>query len=636
MTRRVPNRSRRACAHAALLLLALLLSIPSRAVAADPFPGYPADVREQARRVVEAARPGAEELLEPEVQALRKAMFDHAILSINVIPDTVFERARRQGWKSQAGRVLRPITRVAPYSVPLWAWLIRDDVLTFGLERLPKDFEGLEGALVQYPPGLLGCVAWILLFFAATAAWFAVWASISMLFRAQPALAADVGRVLKWFPRPEFVGFLVFLAFLGAPMVAGVGLAVAAVFWFFLAAGYLRRLELLTVTLAIVLLAGIFLSGGAFQSIMSITGATRNGGWLGGEGHFPQVWPDAGSLPADVLSGRTWESLVAYARARAEMQAGNLGTAEQMWTDWIAQAEDSSGGYNNRGIVRVWLGKTDEALADFEKAAAETPNGGPAHWNAYQMYLQTFRLEDAAKVQVAAWASLRQLKLFDYRAEEMTHGELVPSPLHVQGLWTQLMTPSRVWFREAAGSPLYRFFFRPLPGAWVVVFLAVGWIWTAAWKVLSSKVWMHSACRVCGTRTLVVGGREASDICNPCRAQVGGGLGRGDERGQRVLNIVLHRRYVRACSVAIPGAGVLWAGKDFPALVYGIFLSVALGAVTVTLGAGMGAPSLVSDMVRGILIAAAGALVLLWAFGVFWGWRSFESLQLNYNVSMQR
>ena len=84
------------------------------------------------------------------------------------------------------------------------------------------------------------------------------------------------------------------------------------------------------------------------------------------------------------------------------------------------------------------------------------------------------------------------------------------------------------------------------------------------WKPLSTKIWMHGTCRSCGTRTLVVGGAEATDICNQCRAQVGGGIRAGEEREQRLLTITMHRRYVRACSIARPGGrGALGGERRF-------------------------------------------------------------------------
>ena len=203
MTRRVPNRSRRSWARCALFLLFLFPLVPSRLAAADPFPGYPEAVREQAVRVVEAAGPGKGEALEREVRALRRAMFDHAILSMNAVPDRIFDRAVREGWKRRSYESMRAVTRVAPLSVPLWSWLAWEDAARFRLEEFLFDVEGLSGALRQYGPGLLGYAVWLVLFASASACWFAVWASLNLLLRARPALTSDVARLFKGLPRPE-------------------------------------------------------------------------------------------------------------------------------------------------------------------------------------------------------------------------------------------------------------------------------------------------------------------------------------------------------------------------------------------------------------------------------------------------
>ena len=119
---------------------------------------------------------------------------------------------------------------------------------------------------------------------------------------------------------------------------------------------------------------------------------------------------------------------------------------------------------------------------------------------------------------------------------------------------------------------------------------------------------MNSVCRSCGASTLVVGSREATDICNACRAQVGKGIRGGEEREWRGLSISLHRRYVRACSVLFPGAGALWAGKEFRTMLYGILLSLSAGLFTVSWNAGRMAGGLIGDMQTDIWRAALGAV----------------------------
>ena len=612
------------------------MSVPSADAAGEPFSGYPKRVQAQARVVVEAAGPGSPDKLAVEVRSLRKLMYDHGIVSMNAVPDLVFERAAREGWKRKAAGSLGEVARVAPLSAPLWAWMIREDISDLGLKRFLADLSGLGMALWRYGPALVGFAAWVLLFVSAAACWFAGWASIALLLRARPALTADVSRVFKRFPRPEIPAAFVVLAMFAVPVAAGVGLGVCAVFWIALSAGYLRRGELVIATTAVLLLAAVFFAGGILHSLDKVAGDSRKGGWLGVEGYYPQSWPDVTDSPGHPFSGPRWEGLVKFSRARAEMQGERPEAADRLWSELIPDGRVADGAYNNRGFVRARLGRTDEALSDFEAAVKRSPAGGPAHWNAYQLYLQTFRLEEAGRIQPTAWSSLGSLSPFESRGEELTHGELVPSPLPVGDVWMHLFTFRRDWLRGADISRFHALFFRPLPGRWVPAILVAGLLWAAVWKILSRKIWLHSSCRSCGTRTMVVGIRESADICNSCRAQVGGGIRGGEERARRVLNITLHRRYVRACSVLFPGSGALWAGKDLQAMAYGIALCLSLGALSVSLGAGSGSRGLISDMQALVLWGALACIGLLWAGGAWWGWRSFELLQLRYNVAGER
>jgi len=636
MTRRVPSRSRRSWARSALFLLLLFPLLPSRLAAADLFPGYPVAVREQAIRVVETAGPGKGEALEREVRALRRAMFDNAILSMNAVPDRIFDRAAREGWKRGSYESMRAVTRVAPLSIPLWSWLAWQDAARFRLEEFLFDAKGFSGALRQYGPGLLGHAVWLVLFASASACWFAIWASLNLLLRAVPALTFDIARLLKGLPRPEIFASGIVLAGFAAPVAFGVGIAAAAVLWIALSTAYLRRGELVIGGTAILLLAGVFLCGGFLEAIRPVAETARQGGWLGGEGYYYRGGSGSGDAVEGVLTGPKWERMARFARARAEMEGGNLRAAESLWTELIEEGGDLADAYNNRGIVRVRRGKTEEGLADFEVAASHSPAGGRAHWNAYQLYLREFRLAQAAQIQPLAWAGIRGLVPFDYRAEEMTHGELVASPLRVGDVWRSLFAVREEWFRGARKSAFHALFFRPVPGGWVMVFLAAALVWAGLWKLLSGKIWMSSVCRSCGAGTLVVGSREEIDICNACRAKVGKGIRAGEERERRGLSILLHRRYVRACSVLFPGAGALWAGKEFQAMLYGILLSLSAGLFTVSWSAGRLAGGLIGDMQTDIWRAALVAFAFLWLAGAAWGWRSFENLQLHHNVAGKR
>jgi hypothetical protein len=318
------------------------------------------------------------------------------------------------------------------------------------------------------------------------------------------------------------------------------------------------------------------------------------------------------------------------------MQGGDLQRAESLWTDLIREGGDLADAYNNRGIVRVRLGRTKDGLADFEAAAASSPEDARALWNAYQLYLQEFHLEKASLIQPVAWAGIRNLAPFDYRAEEMTHGELVASPLRVGDVWSTLFTTREERIRNDRGTAFLDLYFRPVPGEWIPAFLTAGVVWATLWTLLSRKIWMNSVCRSCGATTLIVGRRETTDICNACRAQAGKGIRSGEERERRGLSIALHRRYVRACSVLFPGAGALWAGKETRTMLYGILLSLAAGMFTVSWSAGRLAGSLIGDMQTDLWRAALGAVATLWLFGAVWGWRSFEAFQLNHNVAVER
>jgi len=636
MTGRVSNRSRRPWARFVLFLLVLVPLDPTRLDAADLFPGYPEPVRRQAIRVVEAAGPGNGETLEPEVRALRRAMFDHAILSMNAVPDRIYDRAAREGWKRESYESMRAVTRLAPLSVPLWSWLAWQDVSRARLDEFLFDVKGLAGALHQYGPGLLGYAVWLVLFASASACWFAIWASLNLLLRAIPALTLDVARLLKGLPRPKVFASGIVLAVFAAPVACGVGIAAAAVFWVLLSTAYLRRGELVIGGTAILLLAVLFLCGGFLEALHPVAATARQGGWLAGEGYYYKGASSSGDPGEGLPTGAEWERMARFARARSEMEGGNLGTAESLWTELIAEGGESADAYNNRGIVRVRLGKTEEGLADFEEAASLWPAGGRAQWNAYQVYLQEFHLAQASRIQPVAWAGIRALVPFDYRAEEMTHGELVAAPLRVGDVWRSLFTVREEWFRDARRSAYHALFFRPVPGKWVMALLAAGLAWMAVWKLLSRKTWVSSVCRSCGAGTLVVRSREDVDICNACRAQVGRGIRGGEERELRGLSISLHRRYVRACSVLFPGAGALWAGKDFQVLVYGIFLSLSAGLFTVSWSAAMLESGLIGDLQTDIWRAALGSVAFLWLAGVAWGWRAFENLQLRHNVSGER
>ena len=565
------------------------------------------------------------------------AMLDYSILSINEIPERIFEQARNEGWEGNASGVLRPTTRIAPFSATLWMQLIKEDFRMFRIGRLIQDIEGFSKTLRLYSLALAGCLTWIFLCVIAAASWFAIWMSISLLLRVQPAATADLARVFKKLPCPELVAFAAFIACLVAPVLAGAGFGAAAVFWLFLSAGYLRRWELMAAVLTVILLAAVHICGGGLHLIVKYEEKTRKEGWFSGEGYLPPQLHQAETQESgSARPDSRMDSVILFARARAKMQVGDNEGAESLWDEWIQNAPDPSPGRNNRGIVRYRLGKIDEALADFEKAMETGPSMGPAFWNSYQVYLGSFRLEDAARVQEAAWSSLLKLSLFDFRTEEMTRGELLPSPLAATDVWKGMFIPRLEWFLRNDENSVLRFLFNPLSQDLVLPLISFLCIWFLLLKPLSSWLRIHGVCRSCGVRAFVTTDFGVADICNQCVSQAGEGTKAGEERNIRRHIIIMHGRYVKACSIAAPGAGALWAGKTVSFFVYGILFSLLLGILTVSAGVENASSPLTSAVAKGIASGALMVLAFLWLFGVAWSWMSFDALRRRYNIGLGR
>lgn len=616
-------------------LLILQQALPMAADAGELFPGYPATVRTQAERVVAAAEPGKEAALAKEVRVLRIRMHAMGILSINAIPELVFEKAVREGWKKKADPILRAVREVAPFSVPMWAWLVKEDILRLSLPDFSQDIDGLTGSLERFAPSLVGYAAWLVSFLSASACWFVIWISVSLFLRARPSMEGDIMRFLR-VPYREFLAPLLTVLVFVLPLLAGFGLAVAACIWLVLSSGYLRRGELIMMSAGIAVLAVLLLCGGILGTLRVFGGDGGSGGWLGGEGNLAVVrHKDAeeaqGPLSAGMLS---W--MVRFEKSRTEMQAGRAAVAETMWTSLAQEGRELPAVLNNRGIVRAQQGKMEEALSDFEAAVSMRPRDGAALWNAYQAHLQEFNLERARKIQPVAWERVQKMAPFLLRPFDMEQEEWIASPLPVREFWKAIFNLRGEWIRDAGRSEHFGLFFHPLSPQASLLFLVVAGLASWTWKLLSIRIWVHGTCRACGSRALVVRSRETSDICTPCRVKIGGGIRAGEERNRRVQFIVNHRNFVRVASLVVPGSGVLWAGKEVRALVYGVFLSLALGAVTVSLGGARAGDLLVSDLQAAVALCAALLSAFIWAIGAAWGIRSFSLLQRTHNIAGER
>ena len=594
-----------------MLLLSAPLMFPRAAGANELFPAYPAVIRTQAERVLAVARPGKEADLAKEVRLLRIRMHGFGILSINSLPDLLFDRALREGWKKEAIPVLRVVRDVSPFSVPMWAWLAKEDLLAGNLSEFLQDIDGLTGAIRRFGPAVLGYASWLLSFLSAAGCWFILWGSSALFLRARPSLEGDFQRFLKVPYREYLAPVLVALVFL-LPLVTGCGLAVVASIWLLLSVAYLRRGELVIMTTVVLVLTGLLVGGGILHSLKVFAGN------------------HAGRKGRPVIQV-TW--MQQFEKASQEMQSGNAESAEKRWTRLIDDKREIPEVFNNRGIVRAQQGKFKEALADFETATAKNPEDPSALWNSYQIHQQIFNLERVRQIQPLAWDGIQKMSPLLLRPADMEQGEWIASPLSARYVREAVMALSEDWVRDAGESDFFVRFFHPLSAPGAVVFLAAIWLSSSIWNLLSRKLWVHSTCLSCGSRALVVRSRESSDLCAPCRVKLGGGIRLGHERTRRVQGMVQHRWFVRIASLAVPGVGALWSGKVMRTFGYGVVLSLALAAVTCSLGGGREGGPLVADLQSTVSSWAFALAVMLWMGGAAWGIRSFTNLQRDRNIA---
>jgi tetratricopeptide (TPR) repeat protein len=625
------TRSRRPAIIIVFLAVLLALSGVSASVrAAEPaeqFPGYPKEVAQQAERVLDSAKPGNESQLKTEVRQLGKKMHARAILSINVLPEKVFLKAKKDGWGTNVTESMRILSEAAPLSVPLWAWLFKEDVVHFRVADAFRDFSGIAGAIRRFGPALMGYGAWLVTYIVALSCWFTAWASICLFMRGRPSLEADLKRLAN-IPYRDFITPIVAVLIFVLPLALGFGLAVSACIWLAVSTVYLRRGELVIMTAAVLMMAGIVLGGGILSSLDQLGGNTRKGGWLGGEGYIPMNMPSEGAPVQS--SDAAW--MLEFARARLDMQTGKAVSAERRFNEIVESGKGLPEVYNNRGIARAIQGRTREALLDFEAARAKRPDDGPSLWNAYQIYLQTFNLEKASAIQNAAWAGIQNLQPYGFRPSEFEQGEWIASGMPVGEIWMAFVHGGADLIRDAGKSDVFHKFFKPLSPFGALFFLGMAYVWSMVWKAASLKLWVNCTCRVCGSRAMIIASRETSDVCTPCRAQIGGGIRAGEERDRRVQGIMLHRRFVRLASIFLPGAGVLWAGKEIRAFIYGLFLSASLAGITTSLGIAQQGNPIVYQLQRSVLIFFLTATAFLWGFGILWSFHSFKALQRRYNI----
>src|SRR4030042_1458155 len=122
------------------------------------------------------------------LRGFRKKMYSHGILSVNAIPELVFRRADREGWKNGLGPAFRLIAEISPLSATMWAWMVMEDIRGPRFSDLFPDLAGLSGAVRRFGPARLGDAVWLVSFALAAACWFGVWAPIAPFPRGRPPL----------------------------------------------------------------------------------------------------------------------------------------------------------------------------------------------------------------------------------------------------------------------------------------------------------------------------------------------------------------------------------------------------------------------------------------------------------------
>jgi len=216
---------------------------------------------------------------------------------------------------------------------------------------------------------------WVVLFASASACWFALWASLNLLLRARPAMTSDVARLFKALPRPEIFSSGIVLAVFRGPIAFGAGIAAGRgildrAFRCLPSPRRVRNEERRSCSWPASSFAAV--SSKRFNRSRDTRGRAMAGGGgvllRGGVG-----LPGCGAGAADRAAMGAHGAVRARPGRDAEGKPADGGVA--------LDRPDRGGGdladaYNNRGIVRVRLGRTREGLADFEAAAGSHPESG--------------------------------------------------------------------------------------------------------------------------------------------------------------------------------------------------------------------------------------------------------------------
>jgi len=162
------------------------------------------------------------------------------------------------------------------------------------------------------------------------------------------------------------------------------------------------------------------------------------------------------------------------------------------------------------------------------------------------------------------------------------------------------------WFREARGSAFTPCSSGPFPGAGSWRFWRPCWPGGAVETSLR-KVWVSSVCRRAAPARWSSGAaRPSIPATRAARRSARGSAwgGAGTAGVGHIAAPAVCPRLLRP----VPGAGALWAGKEFQVLLYGLVLSFSAGLFTVSWSAGRLAGGLIGDMQADIWKIALGAV----------------------------
>jgi len=263
-------------------------------------------------------------------------------------------------------------------------------------------------------------------------------------------------------------------------------------------------------------------------------------------------------------------AFIHFGRAWMARRGNDLATAEAGYRRTLELWPNDDRVLNNLGNVLSLLGRTDEALDAYDRAAASNPFNAATHYNRARIYTDRFEFRAASEAMARA-AALNFDMLKPYQTQVGTRDALPPADLWI--------APGRFWnalarYQPARGEEL------SLPPLWRSRIECLGWPFSLAVVLcaglgITIGILQHRAMplRSCGNCARVVCRRCAERrrevaLCHGCAAAESGAA---PEYAGRVLT--QHSRIVRrrgravrtALAALVPGFGWVLHRRVFEA-----------------------------------------------------------------------